>query len=223
MTEPSRRKRFYYGPWKVKRHEPVHRIVIFPGANGGPRFVVEGFKELERKVGPGVPWTETRREERDQVDLHYLVQKLKLEGADDALLELMRGGVETLFRLAHLYQWHLQKEEEKRRRPEEIEKERRRTEQRRKEEHKYQARRKAEEKQRQLKLRKEKREAAARAKALKLEAKKKEAQAKAEKRAQEIAEKKALAEKRRKEREAAAEAKRLAQAYWRPVQRTMDV
>jgi hypothetical protein len=81
--------------------------------------LVEGLRELERNVDPGIPLLESRREERPQTELHTILQKLKLKDADDSMLELLKGGVDTIYRLANLYNWRLRKEEEDRKRKKE--------------------------------------------------------------------------------------------------------
>jgi hypothetical protein len=191
--------------------------------------LVEGFRELERNVDPGIPLLESRREERPQTDLHTILQKLKLKDADDSMLELLKGGVDTIYRLANLYNWRLRKEEEdrKRRDPRFIERERKRRqkmlEREKRLREKYKDEERAEKRRRRRELLKKKREEAAKAKALKKELELEEKKRRAEERAQRIAEKKALAEQLRKEREQRKEEKRLMQVYWRPIRRSMDI
>jgi hypothetical protein len=191
--------------------------------------LVEGLRELERNVDPGIPLLESRREERPQTELHTILQKLKLKDADDSMLELLKGGVDTIYRLANLYNWRLRKEEEDRKRkdPKFIERERKKRqkmlEMERRLREKYKAQERAEKKRRRRELLKKKKEEAAKAKALKKELELEKKKRREEERAQKMAARKALEEQRRKEREQREEEKRLMQVYWRPIRRSMDI
>lgn len=110
----SKKKRLYRGPWKLRRSDNLNKIELRPrGRDGDVELYLEGYKEYERIVGRGVPWTECRKEEHPTVTLSHMLEALKMSDKQLALLELMKSGVAVVLKLHERYCWYQRREEEK--------------------------------------------------------------------------------------------------------------